>query len=77
MSGVPLVGEEQPSALFAKRPKPAALLPHQLETQCVLRREALRATRGALDPSDFKDLQEETASEVEAGFMTGPIPFRE
>ena len=25
-----------------------------------------------MDPGDFKDLQEETASEVEAGFMTGP-----
>ena len=72
VSGVPLVGEEQPSALFAKRHNPAALLPHQLETQCVLRREALRATRGKLDPSDSKDLQDEAASEVEAGFMTGP-----
>ena len=28
--------------------------------------------RGVLDPSDLKDLAEETASEVQAGFMTGP-----
>ena len=72
VNGVPLVGEEQLSALFNQRPKPASISPQQLESQCVLRREALRAMRGALDPSDLKDLLEETAGEVQAGFMTGP-----
>ena len=66
VSGVPLVGEELPSPLFA------LITPRQLESQCVLRREALRAMRGVLDPSDLKDLVEETASEVQAGLMTGP-----
>ena len=44
----------------------------QLEAQCVLRRESLKAMRGTLDPSDLKDLLDETTSEVQAGFMTGP-----
>ena len=72
VEGVPLVGEEMPSPLFAKRPKPSLISPQQLESQCVLRRQALKAMRGELDPSDLKDLVEETACEVQAGFMTGP-----
>ena len=72
VKGVPLVGEEPPSALFHKRPKPASISPQQLQFQCMLRRESLKAMRGALDPDDLKDLLEETASEVQAGFMTGP-----
>ena len=72
VKGVPLVGEEPPSALFHKRPKPASISPQQLESQCVLRRESLKAMRGTLDPSDLKDLLDETTSEVQAGFMTGP-----
>ena len=72
VKGVPLVGEEPPSALFHKPPKPASISPQQLQSQCILRRESLKAMRGAPDPDDLQDLLDETANEVQAGFMTGP-----
>ena len=72
LQGVPLVGEEPPSPLFAKRHKPASLTPEQLEAQCVLRREALKASRARASQDDLRDLVAETSAEVQAGFMTRP-----
>ena len=57
---------------FAKRHKPASLTPEQLEAQCVLRREALKASRAHASQDDLRDLVAETSAEVQAGFMTGP-----
>ena len=72
VQGVPLVGEEPPSPLFAKRHKPSSLIPEQLEAQCALRREALKASRAHASQDDLRDLVAETSAEVQAGFMTGP-----
>ena len=72
VQGVPLVGDEPPSPLFAKRREPSLLTPEQPETQCVLRREALRASRTHACLDDLKDLVVETSAEVQAGFVTGP-----
>ena len=71
--GVPLVGAEQPSPLFAKRHKPALLSPEQLEAQCILRRSALKATRSQVSAEDLRDLETETAAEVQSGFLVGPF----
>ena len=73
VSGVHLVGEKPPSALFAKRHKPATISPDQLSAQSSIRREALRAMRGPVETRDLDDLVSETAAEVEAGFMLGPF----
>ena len=43
IKGVPLVGEEPPSPLFAKRHKPSLLTPEQLAAQCVFQERSLES----------------------------------
>lgn len=70
--GVPLVGQETESPLFAKRPKPKDLEPDQLKAQAILRRRALQRMKGLTSEQDYKALKDETAEEVAAGFLSGP-----
>ena len=50
--GVQLVGEEPPSPIFAKRPRPRAISPSDLLAQAALRRESLKHVRGLMDPAE-------------------------
>ncbi|CAE7244295.1 RE1 [Symbiodinium sp. CCMP2592] len=70
--GVPLVGQEAESPLFAKRPKPKDLEPDQLKTQAALRRRALQKMKGLTSEQDYKAMKAETSEELAAGFLTGP-----
>ncbi|CAE7763864.1 unnamed protein product, partial [Symbiodinium necroappetens] len=71
--GVPLVGQEQESPLFAKRPKPRELEPEQLKSQAVLRRRLLMQMKGLTSEQDFAAMKAETAEEVASGFLQGPF----
>ena len=55
VEGVPLVGEEPASSLFAKHPRPMAISPEQLMAQSTLRRNPLRHERCLMDPRDLAD----------------------
>ncbi|CAE7208506.1 unnamed protein product, partial [Symbiodinium sp. CCMP2592] len=70
--GVPLVGQEAESPLFAKRPKPMDLEPDQLKAQALLRRRALQKMKGLVSEQDYKAMKDETSEELAAGFLTGP-----
>ncbi|CAE7245188.1 unnamed protein product [Symbiodinium sp. CCMP2592] len=70
--GVPLVGQEAESPLFAKRPKPMDLEPDQLKAQAKLRRRALQKMKGLTSEQDYKAMKAETSEELAAGFLTGP-----
>ena len=66
------LGEEPPSCLFTKRHKPASISPEHLAAQSTIRRNAMRCSRGVVEPNDLAGLESETAAEVSAGFMLGP-----
>ena len=70
--GVPLVGQEQESPLFAKGPRPMDLGPEQLKAQAALRRRVLQQMKGMTTEEDYKAMKAETAGEVVAGFLSGP-----
>ncbi|CAE7779383.1 unnamed protein product [Symbiodinium sp. CCMP2592] len=70
--GVPLVGQEAESPLFAKRPKPMDLEPDQLKAQALLRRRALQKMKGLVSEQDYKAMKDETSEELAEGFLTGP-----
>ncbi|CAE7833708.1 unnamed protein product [Symbiodinium sp. CCMP2592] len=72
VKGVPLVGQEQDSALFAKRPKPQEISPDQLRAQSALRRDVLQRTRKLVSQEDYAAMRAETDEEVKAGFLSGP-----
>lgn len=71
--GVPLVGQENASALFDKRPKPQDIDPEQLKAQATLRRQVLQQMKGLASGEDYASLKSETEAEVAAGFMSGPF----
>ena len=53
--GVHLVGEEPPSCLFTKRHTPASISPEHLAAQSTIRRNAMRCSRGVVEPNDLAD----------------------
>ncbi|CAE7265681.1 unnamed protein product, partial [Symbiodinium sp. CCMP2456] len=71
--GVPLVGQENASALFDKRPKPQDIDPEQLKAQAMLRRQVLQQMKGLASGEDYASMKSETEAEVAAGFMSGPF----
>lgn len=72
-NGVDLTGWEPESDLYQKKYKPPTLTAQQLNHQALWRRKAMMGRVGELDTSQASAVHEETAKEVEAGFLAGPF----
>eukprot|EP00435_Cladocopium_sp_Y103_P047305 s818_g13.t2 len=72
--GVCLTGEEPESPLYFKKYRPAMLTPQQLNHQSIWRRRATMS-KSVTDEERLQgpDLEAESLSEVEAGFLSGPF----
>ena len=76
--GVPLTGVEPDSPLYPKKYRAAQLTTEQLDHQALWRRKAIVGKTMTDDErAQEADLEGETLSEVEAGFLRGPFSSEE
>ena len=76
--GVPLTGVEPDSPLYPKKYRAAQLTTEQLDHQALWRRKAMVGKTMTDDErAQEADLEAETLSEVEAGFLRGPFSSEE